>query len=132
MANIDDNTPLPGSVFTPRQVRWLKIAVIGLGVVIMLGFLLMIVGMVRTATQLGKDEPAAAGAAKSAKVVKALAQKAAIPSVDLGLPKDARILSTALAGNRLAVTFKTASGVEIMVIDLHRHKVVSRLRLKSQ
>ncbi len=37
-ASEPDNTPLPGTVFTPRQVRVLKIAVIVMGLLLVGGF----------------------------------------------------------------------------------------------
>ena len=38
VASEPDNTPLPGTVFTPRQVRVLKIAVIVMGLLLVGGF----------------------------------------------------------------------------------------------
>ena len=40
VASEPDNTPLPGTVFTPRQVRLLKIAVIVMGILLVGGFAL--------------------------------------------------------------------------------------------
>ena len=41
VASEPDNTPLPGTVFTPRQVRLLKIAVIVMGILLVGGFALV-------------------------------------------------------------------------------------------
>jgi hypothetical protein len=57
---------------------------------------------------------------------------AAIPTVTrtaLGLPADARLLSTALDGERLALTFEDEAGTTIVVFDTGRMTVLSRLRV---
>jgi len=60
---------------------------------------------------------------------------AAIPTVTrtaLGLPADARLVSTALDGERLALTFEEATGATIIVFDTGRMSVVSRLRVAGE
>ena len=57
---------------------------------------------------------------------------AAIPTVTrtaLGLPAEARLVSTALDGANLALTFEDGSGATIIVFDTGRMTVVSRLRV---
>ena len=44
VASEPDNTPLPGTVFTPRQVRVLKIAVIVMGILLVGGFAGVLIG----------------------------------------------------------------------------------------
>jgi hypothetical protein len=64
--------------------------------------------------------------------VKAISPDAAIPSLSLtemGLPADARLVSTALDGNRLALTYETGEGTVTVVVDLKSDVVVSRLRV---
>ena len=46
-----DNTPLPGTVFTPRQVRVLKIAVIVLGILLVGGFAFVLAAIVYQASR---------------------------------------------------------------------------------
>ena len=65
---------------------------------------------------------------------KAVAPGAAIPSLSLtqmGLPADARLVSTALDGGRLALTYDTGDGTVTVVVDLKSDVVVSRLRVSG-
>ena len=59
-----------------------------------------------------------------------LAAGAAVPTLDratLGLPAGARLVTTALDGDRLALGFETATGTMIVVIDLRTKAMVDRL-----
>jgi hypothetical protein len=63
---------------------------------------------------------------------KPLAAGAAVP-VDLaaaGLPADARLVSSALDGDRLALTYEGVSGSEVLIVDVKSAVVVGRLILK--
>jgi hypothetical protein len=60
---------------------------------------------------------------------------AAIPTVTrdgLGLPADARLVSTSLDADRIALTFEDGAGTTIVIFDLGRMTVASRLRLASE
>jgi hypothetical protein len=60
---------------------------------------------------------------------------AAIPTVTrtaLGLPPDARLVSTALDADRLALTFEDGTGSTIIIFDMDRMSVTSRLRLAGE
>jgi hypothetical protein len=60
---------------------------------------------------------------------------AAIPTVTrtaLGLPPDARLVSTALDAERIALTFEDDAGSTIILFDLDRMAVVSRLRVAGE
>jgi hypothetical protein len=63
---------------------------------------------------------------------KSMAAGAAV-SVDLaasGLPADARLISTALDRDRMALTYETAAGNEVLLVDVRSAVVVGRLVLK--
>jgi hypothetical protein len=122
-ASEPDNTRLPGTVFTPRQVRLLKIAVIAMGVALVGGFAAVLGTIVYRASQLGKTAPSASGANTSAP---------ASLSAELPIPKDAEVTALSLDGDRLALHLKTASGAELLVIDISRNKVLSRIKLKPE
>ena len=102
-----DNTPLPGTVFTPRQVRVLKIAVIVMGILLVGGFAFVLAAIVYQASRGGQggDGAGAAGPA---------------PGTELAIPKDATVTSLSLDGDRLALHLNSAAGPEIAVIDLKR------------
>jgi hypothetical protein len=130
-ASVDtDNMKLPGTVFTPRQVRMLKYVVVGLGIVLVIGFLLVIVGMAYTASQIGKGSAtAAAPAAQIAAVPKAADSSS---TYQVAIPQGAEVLGTSLSGDRLAITLKTENGPEIMVVDLRRGRILSQLILRPR
>jgi Family of unknown function (DUF6476) len=115
-----DNTPLPGTVFTPRQVRMLKIAVIVMGILLVGGFALVMATIVYQASKLGNNtvrSPAAAALAA--------------PEAALSLPEDATVTSMALDGDRLALHLQTRAGPEIAVIDVTTGKVLSRIKINA-
>ena len=47
----------------------------------------------------------------------------------LGLPADAGLVSTSLDGNHLALTYETADGTEIIVIDTRSGVVMNRVKI---
>ncbi|MBC8012919.1 MAG: hypothetical protein H7X74_02360 [Methyloceanibacter sp.] len=114
-----DNTPLSGTVFTPRQVRVLKIAVIVMGILLVGGFAFVLAAIVYQASKGGQG--AAMGGAGVTGV-----------EADLPIPKDATVTSLSLDGDRLALHLNSAAGPEIAVIDLKSGRVVARIRLKPQ
>ena len=116
-----DNTPLPGTVFTPRQVRVLKIVVIVMGILLVGGFAFVMAAIVYQASKLGeRTSDAPPPAAVSA------------PQAELVVPGDATIASMALDGDRLALHLQTETGSEIAVIDVTTGKVLSRISLKAR
>ena len=116
-------TVLTGTVFTPRQVRILKIAVIVMGVLLVGGFAFVLAAIVYQASHPAQD--AGGTAAPSVPGQGAL-------SIDLSVPAGAAVTAISLDGNRLAVHLNGATGPEIDVIDLASGKVVAHVRLKPQ
>jgi len=112
-----DNTPLPGTVFTPRQVRVLKIAVIVMGVLLVGGFSFVMAAIVYQASNLGEKKSSP------------LSGVAPASQGDLRLPQGASVTSMALDGDRLAIHLKADAGSEIAVIDVVSGKVLSRIPL---
>jgi hypothetical protein len=47
-----------------------------------------------------------------------------------GLPAEAKLVSTALDGERMALTYETAAGNEVLIVDVRSAVVVGRLILK--
>ncbi len=114
--NSSDNRPLPGTVFTPRQVRVLKIAVIVMGILLVGGFAFVLAAIVYQASKGAQD-----GAASAAGV-----------EAELAIPKDASVSALSLDGDRLALHLNSAAGPEIAIIDLATGKIVARIRLKPE
>jgi hypothetical protein len=115
-----DNTPLPGTVFTPRQVRVLKIAVIAMGLLLVGGFAFVLAAIVYQASRGGQDNAGAGGAMPGAL------------ETELAIPRDASVTSLSLDGDRVALHLNSAAGPEIAVVDLRTGQVVARIRLKPQ
>src|SRR6476646_11114956 len=98
-----ENGPVPGTVFTPRQVRILKIAVIVMGVLLVGGFAFVLAAIVYQASHPAQD--AGGTGAPSVPGQGAL-------SIDLPLPAGAAVTAISLDGNRLAVHLIGATGPE--------------------
>lgn len=118
VASGPDNTPLPGTVFTPRQVRALKIAVIVMGILLVGGFAFVLAAIVYQASR-GSQTGAAAGTPGGIEA-------------GLAIPEGATVTSVALDGNRLALHLNTEAGPEIVVVDLTTGKVAARIRLERR
>jgi len=123
VASEPDNTPLPGTMFTPRQVRALKIAVIAMGILLVGGFAVVVAGIVYQASQLGEKTTEA-----PAPPVRVL------PGVqaEVAMPQGATVTSMALDGDRLALHLTTSTGPEVVIIDVPTGKVISRIKLRAQ
>jgi hypothetical protein len=117
VASEPDNTPLPGTVFTPRHVRVLKIVVIAMGILLVGGFALVMATIVYQASKGGQSgAPPMPGG----------------PQTELLIPKDATVTSLSLDGDRLALHLKSAAGAEIAVIDIKTGKLLARIKLAPQ
>ncbi len=57
---------------------------------------------------------------------------AAVVDASAMLPKGARVVSTAVAQDRIAVTIETAAGLEIRIFDIKTLKPAGRLRLTTE
>jgi len=118
-----DSGPVPGTVFTKRQVRILKIAVIVMGVLLVGGFAFVLAAIVYQASHPTQG---------------ARAQRPATPAgegprtIDLPMAPGAGVTSLSLDGDRLAVQLVGPSGPEIAVIDLASGEIVAHVRLKPQ
>ncbi|HYB05869.1 MAG TPA: hypothetical protein VED02_03935 [Methyloceanibacter sp.] len=117
VASKPETGTLSGTVFTPRHVRILKIAVIVMGVLLVGGFAFVLAAIVYQASR-----PAQVGVG--------MGERAG--SIDLPIPRDATVAGVSLDGNRLAVQLNGASGPEIAIIDLASGKVIALVRLKPQ
>src|SRR5215831_4436387 len=118
VASEPDNTPLPGTVFTPRQVRVLKIAVIVMGLLLVGGFAFVLAAIVYQASGGGQSGGGIGGSPQGMES-------------ELPIPKDATVTSLALDGDRLALHLNSPAGSDIAVIDLKTGKVLARIRLKA-
>jgi hypothetical protein len=116
-----DNSPVPGTVFTPRQVKALKIAVIVMGVLLVGGFALVLGAIVYQASRLGQDAPAARNPAASDQ-----------GAAQVTVPQGAKVTAMDLDGGRLALHLNGSNGPEVIVIDVGSGRVLARIKLKPE
>jgi hypothetical protein len=98
-------------MYTPSQMRLLRIAVIVMGVILLLGFATVIgriVYLLNTAPKL--TDTKLPDASETAAPLKAP------PSIEL--PSGAVVKHIALSGNRLAIHYEAASGAGVRIVDL--------------
>lgn len=121
MAVLDEseNRPLTGTVFTPRQVRVLKIAVIVMGLLLVGGFAFVLAAIVYQASRGGQDGGVSA-------------EMPGRVEAELAIAKDASVTALSLDGDRLALHLNSAAGPEIAVVDLKTGTIVARIRLKPE
>ena len=119
----ESSSTVPGTVFTPRQVRMLKIAVIVMGVLLGGGVAFVLAAIVYQASRPAQDA--------SGMTVQAVPGEGAL-SIDLPVPAGAAVSAMSLDGSRLAVHLNGPAGPEIAVIDLATGKVVAHVKLKPR
>lgn len=129
MADKDDtsNAPLAGTAMTARQVRILKRVVIAMGVLLVAGFAVVLVAIVYQASRLGKagrqNSPVEIGAAGPA--------GARPPASAPGLPEGARLVSSALDGDRALLVFETTDGFVLLDVDLATRRTRATTLLRT-
>jgi hypothetical protein len=95
-------------MYTPSQLRLLKIAVIAMGVILLLGF----------ATVIGRIVWLVNSAPRSSVSGDSTAATPLAPPAPILLPKGATIRHLAISGSRLAVHYEGPDGGAIRIIDL--------------
>ena len=120
MSVAGENDSVPGTVFSPRQVRILKVAVIVMGVLLVGGFAFVLAAIVYQASY-----PAQV---KGTTILHGQMQE----NVELSVPLGSTVTGLALDGNRLALQLHGSDGPEIIVVDLRSGKVAARIKLKPQ
>lgn len=108
-------------------VRVLKIAVIGMGILILAGLAAVIWRIVHLASS-PKDNPATIVAPIEAQTT-ASPTAALTPELTLALPEGAAVRSVTLSANRLAVHYDAAEGSGIAIVDLETGRTLSRVRI---
>ena len=124
-----EDTPIEGTVFTPRQVGRLKIAVVLMGILLLAGFAAVIGGMIYQASKMGQKAPSAGSAISIPQTVPmAPASPGKPPAFDI--PEGWNVVSMALDGDRLALYIRSPEGAEIVVVDIRSGTVVSRVKIE--
>ncbi|BAQ18363.1 hypothetical protein [Methyloceanibacter caenitepidi] len=120
---------IEGTVFTPRQVGMLKIAVVVMGILLLAGFAAVIAGLIYQASKVGKKVPAEATVAAPPPDPVAMERAASSALQALSIPGDGEVVSMSLDGQRLALYVRSREEAEIVVVDLTTGKVVSRVKI---
>ena len=119
----------------PPNIRLLRLAVIGMGLILVLGVATVIGRItylamrqrVPVVTTSGSGAGSGAGASEPA-----LGSSGAISAeLRLALPPGAKVRSQSLAGNRLAVHYEGAGGEGIIILDLETGRPVSQVRIEA-
>ena len=120
----DSNQPAIKPMFDGAQLRLLKMAVVGMGVVLLLGFATIIGRIVYLLNRPAVD-PAIVATASSG------ANPAILPpEIRLALPAGAVVRNLSLSGNRLAVHYEVAGGVAgIAIVDLGLGRATQKIEL---
>jgi hypothetical protein len=110
-SSTSDTSPLG-----PRGVRWLKIAVVGMGVLILVGVTVIVARIIYLASRPSRP----AGVTASAIVA---------PQTRVALPAGAGIKHLSLSGDRLAIGYDGPSGPGIAIVDTATGQVISRVEV---
>ena len=106
-------------MFDDAQMRKLRMAVIGMGALLLLGFATVIGRVVYLLNRTPVDPSSAAAV-----------NPASVPAeIKLALPAGAAVRTLFLSGNRLAVHYDAPSGAGITIIDLATGRAAQRIEL---
>jgi hypothetical protein len=94
-----------------RQVRVLKLVVIGLGVLLLIGFGVVIGRIAYLAMQPGRGLSAAG----------------ALQNVNVALPPGAVVRQTTVSGDRLTVQFESPHQTGVVIVNLTTGQIISRI-----
>jgi hypothetical protein len=113
-------TPTAGHTFTPRQLRILKTSVIVMGVLLVLGFGLLLVGIYFQASKIGKT-PASRSATTAA--------GDPLANLSIAVEAGAELHEVFADQGRLILHLKRQGGSEFAVIDLATGRELQRITL---
>ena len=104
----DDASAVP-AMYTPSQLKLLKIAVIVMGLILLLGFM-AVIGRIVWLVNSAPKAPSEAAATGTAPLVP--------PIESIALPKGAIVRSISLSGSKLGVHYEGPDGAGIRIVDL--------------
>ncbi|MDJ0514194.1 MAG: hypothetical protein QNJ62_12205 [Methyloceanibacter sp.] len=130
-----EDTPIEGTVLTPRQVGMLKVAVVVMGIMLLAGLAALIVGMIYQASKIGNKPSTPISSTPAPATVAApdpIALEPTKPGAPhaLDIPRNANVVSMSLDGHRLALHVRSRDAAEIVIVDLNSGRVVSRLKIE--
>ncbi len=111
---------------TPN-IRWLRFAVIGMGVVLALGFAAVIGRIVYLTTR----PVAPVSVTPDARPAAQTSSTTLASDMALALPVGAKVRTQSLSGNRLSVHYDGPAGEGIVILDLETGRPISQVRIQS-
>ncbi len=114
-------------MFTDSQMRKLKAAVIGMGVILLAGFALVIGRIVYLLNRPPVDSAGGARPIATSPPSAASAGAGLASQAQLTLPDGAVIKHLSLSGNRIAIHYDAPSGQGIQILDLVTGRSVQRI-----
>lgn len=115
----------PAPMFTDKQLRRLKVAVIVMGLILVFGFLLVIGRIIYLVNRM--DPPSDAARQETSRPLRGPA-----PDLSLALPAGAVVRNVTLAGDRLAVHYEATAGAGVVVLDTASGQVIRRILLAPE
>lgn len=127
---------VPGTAQDDRKIRILKVVVIGLGILIIIGFIALAVGLVYSGANTddkGEDTKAISASIHAAPLPVDMSASFA-SSLSLALPPGATVISTGLDGIRLSVRFslEDETGQYVWIYDLTSGALLSKIQLNRE
>jgi hypothetical protein len=110
----------------PPNIKILRFAVLGMGLILLVGFATAIGRIVYLTSR--STSPVSVTSANTPPTSSASAAPIA-PELRLALPLGAKVQSQSLAGNRLAVHYDAPNGDGIIVLDLETGRILSQVSL---
>lgn len=111
--------PHPGP-FSERGTRILKYAVVIMGILLVVGFMVVVTTIIYRAMKLGSDAPATVSTTRSS---------LGFSKLDVEVEPETLISQIELDGNRMAVHVTKDAADEILIIDIKRGELLGRVRL---
>jgi hypothetical protein len=101
----------------PQMVRWLKFAVVAMGIMIVVGLLVIIGRIVYLASNGPKQAMSAASGGRMT------------AATSVAVPAGSSVRQISLSGDRLAVHYEGPAGTGIAIVDLASGTVLSRIQV---
>lgn len=114
-------------MFTDSQMRKLKAAVIGMGIILLAGFALVIGRIVYLLNRPAVDSAGDARPIATSPPSSAIAGSGLAAPTQMTLPDGAVIKHLSLSGNRLAIHYEAPSGRGIQILDLVTGRPAQRI-----
>jgi hypothetical protein len=124
MLNEPETAELPGHGFTPKQLRILKASVIIMGVLLVLGFGLLLIGIYLQASKIGKAPASGSPALTAARV-----PDSTNPAIPVAIGAGAELHEAFADQGRLILHLKRQGKSEFAVIDLATGRETQRITL---